>query len=91
MKQARGRNLFIELNNVLFYKSQLMSIQHCQIRLPKWKSIWMSFAIIITSLVIVQSWGMFRNFYGDLLFFSGAIAWLPVLLSYAFSLFIKKK
>lgn len=62
-----------------------------QIRLPSWKTIWMSMAIIVITVSIIQSFNFYHGFYVGLMFFSGAFIWLPVVLSYVFSYVIKNK
>lgn len=62
-----------------------MDLLHLKIRLPSWKTIWISTAIIVVTVAIIQSANVWNNFYTGLLFFSGGFIWLPVILSYVFS------
>src|SRR3990167_3791428 len=68
-----------------------MDSQHYQIRLPKWKTVWLSTAVIIITVSIIQSFNFYSGFYVGLMFFSGAFIWLPIILSYIFSYLIKNK
>lgn len=62
-----------------------------QLRLSDKKKVWISSAIIIATFVIVHKRYLFGPFIADLMFTSGALVWLPVMLSYVFSYFIKNK
>lgn len=55
------------------------------------KVICISITIIFVTVIVVQSFNFFGGFYIDLLFFSGAFIWLPVILSYFFSFIVRNK
>jgi len=83
MIQTLGRNLFSYLID--------MSQSSFRFRQSDKKRIWMALAIIVTTLMIVQCFNFFHGFYIDLLFMSGGVVWLPVILSYIYSFSVRNK
>ena len=68
-----------------------MSIRSFKLRQSDKKRIWLSILMIFTTVIFVTILQFNKGFYVELIAFSGAIAWAPVMFSYLISVFIEDK